>query len=267
MGYREIMQAGLECIGAVDLYAMGEVLALAEESLALIGSDYLLDVSHLGVVSSLLEGLEEDDKQAILTEMERKNLAGVQDLGRQLGLSQDLAQRAGRLALLYGPPDQVLPELEEIVGPGNDALEELKDLCHLLESTGHGKHLRLDFSIVGGMRYYNGVIFRGYVPGLAASVLAGGRYDNLLRRMGKQGEAIGFAVYLDQLERLPSESEDYDVDLLMIYGPGDDLMFVAGEADIFRKAGYTVRVERSVPPGLRYRRFLRFRGLSEGGEE
>ena len=48
-GYREIMQAGLECIGDLDAYTAGEVLALADESLALISGDHLLDISHMGV--------------------------------------------------------------------------------------------------------------------------------------------------------------------------------------------------------------------------
>ena len=51
-GYREIMQAGLECVGNLDLVAMGEVVSLAAQSLAAVSGDYLLDLSHLGFVSS-----------------------------------------------------------------------------------------------------------------------------------------------------------------------------------------------------------------------
>ena len=39
LGFREIMQTGLECIGNLDLAAMSEVLALAAESLAMLGDD------------------------------------------------------------------------------------------------------------------------------------------------------------------------------------------------------------------------------------
>ena len=53
-GYREIMQTGLECIGALDLTAMGEVVALAAESLSLLSGEYLLDLGHMGLVSGLL---------------------------------------------------------------------------------------------------------------------------------------------------------------------------------------------------------------------
>ena len=62
--------------------------------------------------------------------------------------------------------------------------------------------MSLDFSILGDMRYYNALAFQGYVRGVPSSVLSGGVYDRLLHRMGKPGRAIGFACYLDKLERL-----------------------------------------------------------------
>ena len=46
------------------------------------------------------------------------------------------------------------------------------------------------------------MVFQGYVDGVPARVLSGGRYDKLMERLGKHSGAIGFAVYLDQLERL-----------------------------------------------------------------
>ena len=65
-------------------------------------------------------------------------------------------------------------------------------------------------------------MFKGYVPGIPASVLSGGQYDRLLTHMGKRARAIGFAVYLDQLE----DDEQWDVDTLLLTGdaaPGEVL--------------------------------------------
>ena len=33
-------------------------------------------------------------------------------------------------------------------------------------------------------------------------VLSGGQYDRLMEKMGKKSNAVGFAVYLDELERI-----------------------------------------------------------------
>ena len=49
------MQTGLECIGELDLYHIYEVIALAVESLRAIHPDYVLDVSHMGLVSGFME--------------------------------------------------------------------------------------------------------------------------------------------------------------------------------------------------------------------
>ncbi len=264
IGYREIMQTGLECVGILDLSAMGEVVALAAESLGLLSGEYLLDLGHVGLVSGLLGQTEESVRAALLAELGKKNAPAIRALCAQAGLAHGLAEKLCRLSQMYGAPAEVLPQLEELAaGPETRAaLEELEGLCRILERLGLLDRVRLDFSIVNDMSYYNGVIFRGYLPGLASGVLAGGRYDNLLRRMGKTGQAIGFAVYLDQLERLEEDSE-YDVDTVLLYGLQDDPAAVAERAHELAAGGKSVRMERSEPQRLRYRELVRF---SEGGQ-
>ena len=140
-----------------------------------------------------------------------------------------------------------------------EAWLELKELCTLLERMGVSGSLHLDFSIVNDMNYYNGVIFRGYLPGLASGVLSGGRYDKLLQRMGKQGGAIGFAVYLDQLERLSGSDTGYDADILLLYSAADDPAAVAESACRLRRQGQSVRVERCVPDEGRFKEIITHR--------
>lgn len=257
-GYREIMQTGLECIGQLDTLAIGEVVALAAESLAAVSETYILDLSHMGFVAGLLAGLEEDAAAELLTEISRKNTPAIHAACARRGLAPELAETACLLAGLYGPPEQVLPQLAPLVRNAqmDAALAELKQLCGFMAALGLAENLRLDFSIVNDMGYYNGVIFRGYLPGLASGVLSGGQYDNLLRRMGRTGGAIGFAVYLDQLERLDGGGSPWDVDVLLLYGPDDDPAAVMERAQALMARGESVRTERSVPDGLRCRRII-----------
>ena len=63
----------------------------------------------------------------------------------------------------------------------------------------------VDFSLVGDMKYYNGIAMKGFIEGIPSSIISGGQYDRLMRKMGRQANAVGFAVYLDELDRLPKE--------------------------------------------------------------
>lgn len=256
--FQEILQTGLECIGPLDDFSVGEVVMLAARSLELICSGYLLDLSHLGLVTGLLAqlDLESDVEQSLLQAMGEKNTPALRELGRKLPIPPEVTQRLCRFALLYGTPSQILPELEALTAgfpQAQQAGKELAQLCALLGQYGLGANLRLDFSLVNDRNYYSGIIFRGYLPGLAGSVLAGGRYDNLLKKMGRTGGAIGFAVYLDQFQRLFAPQRGYDADVLLLYGEDCPPASVAAAANAILASGKTVRAEREIPDNFRYR--------------
>ena len=65
-----------------------------------------------------------------------------------------------------------------------------------------GRGTQLDLSMADEMEYYNGLVFTGYVAGIPRAVLKGGRYDYLMQRFTPGANAIGFAMYLDELDRL-----------------------------------------------------------------
>lgn len=255
-GYREIMQAGLECIGQIDLHAMAEVALLAVKSLEAVGGgDCLLNLSHLGVVTGLLEaaGASEPACAALLTAIGEKNAPAIAALCGQWGIEEEYQERLCRIALLRGGPEEVLPPLRAIAANETMAagLQELTDICGLLGPL--ARHVCIDLSMVDDARYYSGLILRGFLPGLPRAVLSGGRYDNLLRQMGKDGGAVGFAVYLNLLERYSAEETGCDVDVLLLRGPSASPRRAMAEAEALRAQGLSVRVERAVPKGLKAR--------------
>ena len=79
-------------------------------------------------------------------------------------------------------------------------MDELQALQNALGEDGRGT--QLDLSMADEMEYYNGLVFTGYVAGIPRAVLKGGRYDYLMQRFTPGANAIGFAMYLDELERL-----------------------------------------------------------------
>ena len=55
--FEEIRQMGLECIGAVDDGVTAQAVSLACRSLALMGRDFVLELSHMGYVTGLLDAV------------------------------------------------------------------------------------------------------------------------------------------------------------------------------------------------------------------
>ena len=260
--FKEIMQTGLECIGDIDTYSVGEVIMLAAKSLESISKKYVLDLSHLGFVSALLESLSDNEvtRRELLRLMGDKNIHSICALCANAGIEDDGCEDICKLAKLYGPVAKTLGELLPLVR--NDemraAYEELAALVEIIRIYGFEDRVFLDFSIVNDMNYYNGIIFRGFIDGIPTGVLSGGRYDNLLRKMGKASGAIGFAVYLDLLERFGDSGEYFDVDVLLVYeeaSPKD----IIDAVKLLSNYGKTVKVQKTNDGRVKYRQLAAVR--------
>ena len=266
LGFQEITQAGLEYLGEVDDYAMGEVVMLAARSLAAIAPGCVLDLSHMGYVNGLIGalGVSEPVRAELLRAISGRNAHGIREICAGAGAAGAPAERLCRAVEIYGPLRGCLPLLQglSVNGETERAVRELSELAGTLESFGAPEGVNLDLSAVSDTEYYNGLLFKGYVPGAPAAVLSGGRYDSLLRKLGKPGGAIGFAVYLNLLERLwPEEEEGYDADVLLLYSEPTPPRAVAERARRITEAGRSVLARRSAQ-GARCRETV---VLDEGG--
>lgn len=196
--FREIMQSGIECIGSVDTGCIAEAISLAGGSLALSGENYVIEISHLGMISYLLDGITTDgDTRAKLIKcIGEKNPHGIKTVCECAGIDPSRAEPLIKALSAYGAPEKVLPVLKEFEG-----YAELKAVIDAVDGDQKDRII-IDFSVVGDMNYYNGIIFKGFVEGIPGSVLSGGQYDKLMRKLGRKSRAVGFAVYTDMLGRL-----------------------------------------------------------------
>ena len=261
--FREIMQIGLECIGSFDTYGISEVLSLAAKTLGAVSDSYVLDVSNVGLLSSVLRRAGVDPEAAgDLTEcLHSKNAHGLLAACRERGIPNEHADALLRLVNCSGSPREAKAELTDLFA---DA-EWKKEVGAFFEALSPlpQDRVRVDFSVIQDIRYYSGVVFEGYVKDVPNRVLSGGQYDHLMRRIGKDASAIGFALYLDTLESLLGEETEYDADVLLLYGETDSTEDVAKAVDTFRAEGLAVFASRNVPEKLRVRRTVR---LGDGEE-
>ena len=206
-GFKEINQVGLECIGETSPESVAQVIGLACRSLTEISKDCVLDVSHFGFLSEAFAsaGLTGEAAEAAMACLNEKNAHALAALCAENGVSDTATKTLLSLISLYGAPETVLPRLTALFGESK-ALGELRTVCSAL-STEEKRVLSIDFSVPGNLKYYNGIVFKGYVKGLPTYVLSGGQYDPLMQRMKKNCRALGFAVYLDSLQQLGGEGD------------------------------------------------------------
>lgn len=255
--YREIMQTGLECIGDIDTYNVIEVLSLAAKSLETISPDYVLDVSHMGIIFGLLEmtGVNDVTKSAIIECITSKNAHDLLRICAENGIEQSICDKLCKFISIYGDMDSVINKLKALdLGEwADDIIDELQLISDALGSDPVKSKLRLDFSIANGMSYYNGIVFKGFINGIPDSVLSGGRYDRLLKKMSRTSGAIGFAVYLDVLEYMDTQSKAYDVDVLLLYNNNVSVNIVMDAVKNLTAQYSTVTAQKIVPQKLKYR--------------
>lgn len=221
--FREISQMGLECLGAVDGSDMERTVALAADTLALAGGEYTLELSHMGFVSGLLDavGAPQSIRPRLMACVRAKNAHDLQTAAAEAGLSRQGIDALSSLTTLAGPWKAVLDAAEPLAlnASMGDALGELRSVCTALESAGKAGSVRLDLSLVNDITYYNGLVFQGYLAGLPRAVLKGGRYDPLVSQFHAGARAVGFALYLDELERPCTPAGSAETELLNVALP------------------------------------------------
>ncbi len=262
--FHEVMQAGLECIGDLDVYSIYEVIALAVRSLGAIDENHMLDLSHMGLISGLLQeaGVLEEQFSRVLSAIREKNPTELRAICDDLGIAQEGRSLLGKLIDTYGKIKVVLDILEpDCKTPeARAALTQLRAIDALLTQNGLGERVQLDFSVVNDMGYYNGIVFRGFIQGLAAGVLSGGQYDKLVAKMGKPFGAIGFAITLNELERLAAPRRAFDADTLFLYDEQTDLESLSRQSAALSEAGMRVLVRKGGAGNIVSRAVMDLRG-------
>lgn len=204
--FREIDQTGIECIGDLTEDHVFEVMQLAVKSLKSISDNYVLTISHMGIVRGFVSilGLPGEVEENVLKAVGNKNFHTAAAICKDHGVSKFMIDKLQELITISGTMDEVLDSIEDLSmnQEMEAAVQELRRIHSSLKENGLARHgtIRFDFSMVNDMGYYDGVIFQGFVKGVPYDVLSGGRYDNLMKKMGKRGGAIGFSVDISLLE-------------------------------------------------------------------
>ena len=201
--YDEVMQCGVELIGASAQESDLEVLALAASTLRRFSEKFRLEIGHIGFFQAVMDDfpIDAETKEEIRRLAERRDFAVLYERLREY---RDY------------PAYEVLAQLPRLFG-GAEVLERARgliasDRCRAILDYISGVYAALkqihpdddviiDLGLVHRNDYYTGILVRGYIENMGEAVLSGGRYDTLLANFGAPLAAIGFGVNVDLLTR------------------------------------------------------------------
>ena len=138
--FKEIGQMGLEFLGGVGEAEVQQAVCLAAQSLGQLGTDWVLEVSHMGYLFGLLDALQvpEDARAGLLRKLGQKNAHELRAAALAAGLDEDAADTLCRVLTLCGGYADTLPRAEALCR--NDAMRaavaELEALAVPLEKAG-----------------------------------------------------------------------------------------------------------------------------------
>lgn len=204
----EVLQMGVELLGAVGKCADLDIISAAIESLSSVFEDFRIELGHAGLFKVLSDNLNvsEDTKEDIRLAIESKNYPALNDILDVLEDSPSV--RAMRsLPKLFGGSEVLKQALsmEEFSAAGEE-LNYIMDLYQGLCDLGYGEKITIDLGLVQRNDYYSGVVFSGYVDGSGAAILSGGRYDTLLGNFSFPMGAAGFALNIDEMAQVKFKS-------------------------------------------------------------
>lgn len=198
----EFLQVGAELIGADGLAADKDILSAAFAALSKTGADnFRIELGHAEIYKALIEELGADaaSSEAIRRLIENKSFAALGDALLPFG-SRPAAKALSAMPQLFGGIE-VLDEVETLTGNVRvlGAIAYLRRLYQALDEAGYGDRIMIDLGLVHEMDYYTGIMFRGYIGGAGAAILAGGRYNALCAKFGRDLPAGGFGIDVESV--------------------------------------------------------------------
>ena len=242
----EYTDCGVELIGLKDRESDLEILVTALDTMKVLGDiNFKLEIGNIDFFNSAIKdiNLDEEERNELASLIDRKSLKELEDFLNKFDIDEETKIFFKELPWLFGDKEflqrskgfAVTDELKESI----EYLEELeKSLCEL----GYEDKISFDLGMVPRLDYYTGIIFKCYADGAGATVLSGGRYDNLMATFGKDMPAVGFSINLDTLAGVMAGRNVRNQEIIKVSYSKKDEINVLKKAAILRQNGKIVEL-------------------------
>jgi len=209
---KEIKQMGVEYLGEDSLKADKEVILLALKILNELNDMFILEMSSSKYINGLFNKIdaEENVKKQLKNLIYRKNRYELMSFIEDLNLSKDIYDILANIMDFQGSIEAVEYKIKQYYmnQEMEEALCEIKSLNEVIESEGYKDKIQVDMSMITELDYYDGLIFKGYLPNSYKAIINGGRYDSFTKMFGNKVPAIGFCIDIDELTEMKSKEVD-----------------------------------------------------------
>ncbi len=198
---REFTQCGVEIIGSDNPYYDALVIKLAINTAKRIGiNDISIQIGQVEFFNGLAQqaSLNQKECEIISKMIDSKDSYGIVKFLEEKKIEESTNEHIKSITGYFGDRTLIDKLLDsQLNSRSAQALNNLKNILDILDQMGLSQYITVDLSMVKKLGYYTGMIFNGNTYHMGFPVLAGGRYDNLAKKMGKQMEATGFSLSLE----------------------------------------------------------------------
>lgn len=201
----EFFQAGIELLGKGGFEGDIECLNIIQQTLSFLKlKNIKIEISSAKFYKRLCELVNDSTFVKIL---KRRDISGMDQLIQRKQIQGSLKELLMILPRCFGDITIVNHMLEIVQDQQlKEALIELKELYEKLDNK---QNFSFDLAMTPSMKYYTGIMIKGYSPYSAETIINGGRYDKLMNHFHREVPAIGFSYDLSHiLKALEKEEEN-----------------------------------------------------------
>ncbi|MDD5171517.1 MAG: histidine--tRNA ligase [Candidatus ainarchaeum sp.] len=199
--FREFYQADVDIIGSSSMRSEAELLSLARDVCLAFSFDkpkIMINNRKIleGIATELELGKDKEEVFRVLDKLDKIGPGEVEKLLKQI-LGDKKAGKLLEIINAKGDNKKKLALATKFSAEGAKELEEILSFCDF--------PVEVDLFLVRGLGYYTGPVFEIKLSEGIGTVMAGGRYDNLLGVYGQPSPATGISVGIERLVTLLSE--------------------------------------------------------------
>lgn len=205
----ELYQGGIELINEDVEIGNKEILNILEDSLKHLKiKNILVELGSATFFNRVCE-LVGEYREELTSILVYKQISEMKKFVSKTNFDENLNKLLLELPTLFGGIDVIDQTLEYI--QDEQLIASLKQLKTNYSYFNRNDNIKFDLAMVPMMKYYTGLMFKGYSDKQSTVIISGGRYDRLLPKFNKEVSAIGFTYHLDEIIKdivLEGESND-----------------------------------------------------------